>query len=274
MKISRLDLDGIGSPRRLAERIHEIEDLPAEVPLEDLCKALDIASISKLNTAAFEGALITDAVKSSGDILLNASSPRHRSRFSLAHELGHFLIEAHRPRAGSQVECALGDLHLLNSRDRDRRRRIEAEANTFAAHLLMPSKRIREAVGRNGVSLEALVAMALDFGVSKEAMARAFVEAHSEPIAIVLSRNGQVVRFYRHEDFPFLPLKTNRALPAESLAYDEMAPGHYSETEEVEPDIWLSEHGADRTLAITEQVLSQRNGYALTLLQAELDDEE
>ena len=273
MNITRLDLDGATSPRRLAERIHEILVLPLAVPIEDLCRALDIVSITEQQTTGFEAALVTDATKSAGAIIVSSESPRHRRRFSLAHELGHFLIEAHRPREGQPMECALGDLLQSNSRDRDRRRRIEAEANAFAAQLLMPPKRIREAVGRGGVSLETIVAMARGFEVSKDAMARAFVDAHREPVAIILSRNGQVIRFYKHEDFPFLEIAWGKPLPADCVAAGALSVGYFSQPEEVDPEIWLSERGASRVLALTEQTLGQANGYALTLLQAELDDE-
>ncbi|MFL0354835.1 ImmA/IrrE family metallo-endopeptidase [Erythrobacter sp. GH1-10] len=272
MKIERLDLDGVGAPRKLAERIHEIETLPLAVPIEELCEALGILSIKEVETSAFEAALITDAVKSAGHILVNRNSPRHRRRFSIAHELGHFLIEAHRTRGDHPIECALQDLHLLNPRDRDKRIRIEGEANTFAADLLMPPRRIREYVGHVGVSLEVLVAMAREFEVSKEAMARAFVASHREPCAVIVSRNGRVERFYRHEDFPYLPVAKGKSLPFDCLATDDLAVGTFTEPEEIEPDIWLSEHDAERVLALTEQALGQSNGFAMTLLQAELDE--
>lgn len=274
MKISRLDLDRVGSPRGLATRIHEIEDLPIAVPIEELCRALDIASIQEVDTFAFEAALVTDAMRSSGAILVNRTSRPLRRRFSIAHELGHFLIESHQQTAGHPMECALGDLHSLDPRSKDRRRRIEGEANTFAAHLLMPHKRIREAVGRSGVSLETLVAMARDFEVSKEAMARAFVDAHREPVAVIISRHGRVERFYRHEDFPFLAIDFGKSLPDDSVAAEKLAAGTCSEAEEVEPETWLGERDARRTLVLTEQVLFQSKGYAVTLLQAEMDEDE
>jgi Zn-dependent peptidase ImmA (M78 family) len=274
VKITRLDLDGATSPRRLAERIHEIEAMPLAVPIEDLCRALDIVSIEEIDTTAFEAALITDAVRTSGHILVNRQSPRLRRRFSVAHELGHFLIEAHQPTADHPMQCSLGDLHSLDPRSKDRSRRIEGEANTFAALLLMPPKRIREFVGKSGVSLETLVAMARAFEVSKEAMARAFVDAYSEPVAVIVSRRGRVERFYRHEDFPFLAITIGKPLPDDSMAAETLAIGAFSEAEEVEPDIWLPERGASRTLALTEEALGQRDGYALILLQAELDEEE
>jgi len=216
VKITRLDLDGVGSPRGLAGRIHEIEDLPLAVPVEDLCCALDIVSIEEIETDAFEAALVTDAMRSSGDILVNRNSSSLRRRFSIAHELGHFLVEAHQAVADRPRHCALGDLHLLAPRSNDRRRHIEGEANTFAAELLMPPKRIRELVGRRGVSLETVMAMAHAMAVSKEAMARAFVDAHREPVAVVVSRHCRVQRFYRHQDFPFLPLAAGKPLPPQT----------------------------------------------------------
>ena len=274
MKITRLDLDGATSPQRLARRIHQVEDLPLALPLEALCAALDIQSIKEMQTAGFEGALVTDEIRSSGHILVSANSPRRRQRFSIAHELGHFLIETHKLQPGGRIECSLADLHSLNPRDRDSRRRMEAEANTFAAHLLMPPRKIRQGVGELGTSLETLVAMAYDYDVSKEAMARAFIQSHHDPIAIIVSRKGRTERFYRHDDFPYLPVTPGKPLPPESFASASLNIGSATEIEEVDPEDWLDSSGAERTLALTEQALGQTNGYALTLLQAELDDDE
>lgn len=274
MKIDRLDLDGIGSPRKLAERIHEIVDLPLKIPLEELCEALDLFPIVLTKTNAFEAVLVTDSLKSKGAVSLNQDSPWRRRRFSLAHELGHFLIEAHRPRDGHPMECSLGDFHMLNPRDKDRRRRVEAEANTFAAHLLMPPKRIREFVDRSGSTIETLDEMAEAFAVSKEAIGRAFVDAHRDPAAIIVSRNGRIERFYRGEEFPFLPVARSKPLPSDCLSADPRQPGEYSAVEEIEPDVWFDDREAACVLCLTEQVLGQANGFALTLLQVELDDEE
>ena len=274
MKISRIDLADLGSPRRLASKVHEIEDLPLALPIYELCAALDIESIEEIGTKAFEGALITDELRSAGHILVNKHSPRRRQRFSVAHELGHFLIEAHKPDASGRIECSLSDFHQLDLRSRDRRFRIEAEANLFAAELLMPPRKIRKEVGRLGVSLQSLTMIAHSFDVSKEAMGRAFVAAHRDPVAIVISRQGLLQRFYKHEDFPYLPLVRHKALPSESLSIAPPKSGVSSEVEEIDPEVWLDERDAERTLCLNEQVLGQRDGYSMTLLQAELDDAE
>lgn len=138
MKIDRLDLDGVGSPVALAARIHELfPDMPSVIPLEELRTKLDIASIEEIVTVGFEAALVMDEHKASGAILLASGRSPQRYRFSIAHELGHFLIPSHRPHPGQPFQCSLFDLHSLDPRDRDRRRRIEAEANRFAARLLI-----------------------------------------------------------------------------------------------------------------------------------------
>nr|WP_295374290.1 ImmA/IrrE family metallo-endopeptidase [uncultured Sphingosinicella sp.] len=272
MKISRLDLDGVGSPAALAARIHELEPgLPPKLPLEELCACLDIQSITELETQGFEAALVMDDLKASGAILLAKDRPPKRRRYSIAHELGHFLIPTHLPVRGRPLECSLDDFHLPDPKDRDRRRRIEAEANRFAAHLLMPPERVRTGIGQSGSSLEGIIAMAGEFGVSKEAMARSWVQLHREPVAILVVHHGWVIRRYRNDDFPWLP-DHNGQLPPESVAALEWANAGFSETEDIDPSAWLSDRDARRTLSLTEQVLGQRNGYALILLQAELDD--
>lgn len=171
-----------------------------------------------------------------------------------------------------RIECTLHNLHFLDPRSRDSRLRIEAEANLFAAQLLMPPKKIRQEIGRLGVSLRSLTQIAQSFDVSKEAMGRAFVAAYQDPVAIVISLGGKVQRFYRHEDFPFLPIAKHKPLPLDCVSADLPQIGETTQVEEIDPDVWLAERDAARVLSLTEQALSQRGGFAMTLLQAELDD--
>ena len=61
-----------------------------------------------------------------------------RRCFSIGHELGHFLIPTHLPRPREPFECSLADFHHVDTCELNRRKRVEAEARKFAAHLLMP----------------------------------------------------------------------------------------------------------------------------------------
>ena len=266
-----MDLDGVGSPVALAERIHQLlPDLPPDFALEPLCKALDIASIEELQTEGFEAALIADEAKASAAILVAANRLAQRTRFSIAHELGHFLIPTHLPRAN----CSIDDLHSVDRKARDRGRRIEAEANRFAAHLLMPGKAIRQHIRNSTGDLPALAQMSDLYAVSKEAMARRWVDLHDHPIAIVIAQHSRIVRLYRGDEFPWLASGFGELLPDGSQAAEaSVRPGEHTELEEVEPDIWLEERDAERVLALEEQILGQGQGYAIVFLRAELDDE-
>jgi Zn-dependent peptidase ImmA (M78 family) len=274
--ISRLDLDGIGSPLAIAARIHEIEaDLPLAVPVEALCQALDILNIDEIETSAFEAALVMDVNKAVGGILVAAGRPRTRRRYSIGHELGHFLIPTHRPHTSEGFSCSLDDLHQHDPKERDRRRRIEAEANRFAAALLMPPRRIRAAMKSASPDLGEIVRLAHDFDVSKEAMARAYVGAQREAIAIVILQHGHVLRIYRHDDMPWIAAQAGRPVPVQSIGRNlRMEPRYLSAHEDCDPLTWVAERDAKRIDLLTEQVLAQRDGFALLLLRAEIAEED
>ena len=276
MNLSRLDLDGVGAPAAIAARIHELlPDLSPDFAIEDLCRALDICSITLTDTAAYEAALVMDAHKAAGAILLARSSPPKRRRFSIGHELGHFLIPAHMPRAGERFACSCDDLRRGDTGDQDRHRRIEAEANRFAAHLLMPPARIRAGSDALRPGLGDVLRLADQFRVSKEAMARSYIEAHRATLAVVTLLDGRLDRIYRSDDFPWIEPHPKQAVPEDSVAADHrLQPGELTEMEECEPETWLGEHGARRVEVLSEQVLGQSGGYAMVLLHAELADDD
>lgn len=243
------------------------------LPPTRLCRQLDIGKIEKIATTAFEAALVMDELKAAGSILLAAGRMPERERYSLAHELGHFLLPSHRPKAENAFQCSLSDFHLLDERDRNQRWRIEAEANRFAAKVLMPPAQVRKQIGQGSASLESIVAMSREFKVSKEAMARAWVTANRNLTAVVVLHHGFVQRCYRGAEFPWIAIRKGKPMSEDSLAATELPTGTYSDIEEVDPEAWLCERDAKRTLDLTEQVLAQHDGYALALLQIEFDDE-
>ena len=137
----------------------------------------------------------------------------------------------------------------------------------------MPRVSVRKQIGQSDASLQAIVAMSREFEVSKEAMARAWVAANRNPTAVVVMRHGRVQRCYRDDEFPWIAIRRGEPVSDDSVAAGEIPIGAYSEIEEVDPEVWLSERDAKRTLELTEQVLAQRDGCALVLLQIEFDDE-
>jgi Zn-dependent peptidase ImmA (M78 family) len=278
LRISRLDLDGVGSPSALVARILEIErDLPIPVPIEELSARLDIATIEELHTDGFEAALVTDEHKSSGAILIAKGRSRQRRRFSISHELAHFVIPSHRPSADGQFLCSSADMLTLSAREQDRRSRMEVEANRFAALLLMPPPLLRsELRRRRAPDLADVIELARMFDVSKEALARAYAQWHQEAVAILVTKEGRVLRRYRNETrFPHLSVAAGTLVPEASILHE---PGHAvgtpSRIDDCEPGLWLNDRDARLAKSMSEQMLLQQNGFALLLLHVELADEE
>lgn len=73
-----------------------------------------------------------------GHILVNKSHHPHRQRFSIAHEIGHFLLHA----KGDQLFVDHSFYRNRASSVGESRR--EVEANAFAASLLMPAKLVEK----------------------------------------------------------------------------------------------------------------------------------
>lgn len=107
-------------------------------------------------------------------------------RFSVAHELGHLLLEhpSHDPR---QL-CRPYGAPASKGHVRDH----EAEANAFAAELLMPSRMLQRDCEVSPVDLEVPRRISREYNVSILASARRFTELASERCAAVFSANREV----------------------------------------------------------------------------------
>jgi Zn-dependent peptidase ImmA (M78 family) len=272
--LSRIELDGVGSPSALAARIHELDpDLPLDFSIEDLCRRLDIKEIEDSSVNSFAAMLLMHPDRAWGSIIVAEDTPPRRRRFSIGHELGHFLINSHRPPEGSQFACSHADLRMGNTREANRTTKMEAEANRFAARLLMPPTRIRANLRSRQPDLAEVVRLAGEFGVSTAAMARSYVDAHREALALIVVRNGQIQQAYRPDDFPWIEPSIGQPVPQDSIAYDhQLLAGQNSAMEECDPETWLGSTAARKVEVLSEQVLAQRDGWATALLHAELVD--
>jgi hypothetical protein len=85
-------------------------------------------------------------------IVLNATEragghndpPLRRQRFTVAHELGHWICHAHQRREAQPVYCR--QVHIAEPADRA----LEREANVFGAELLMPEEAVRKVWAETG----------------------------------------------------------------------------------------------------------------------------
>ena len=268
MTVCRMDLADAGSPEKLVTEILKAEpDIPCDVPIEELCVQLDILRIEEFESDNFEGGLITDAERSSGIILVKKGM-RQRRRFTIAHELGHFLIPRHMPNRPDRFLCSKQDLMQFSAKEGDRRQAMEMEANRFAALLLVPPPLRRAQLKLCAdPDLGHVPRLARLFNVSKEVISRAYTQYHDEVIAMVVVRNGVILRFHKNLRFPFLQPAIGAAVPRGSIfhtgRHDLNVPG---EKVECVPDLWLDVPRGKRAPTLFEQVYPQQDDYALIML--------
>lgn len=280
MKLSRMDLDGSGSgsPRGLVAKILKAAPgLATPVPIEDMARQLDIKEIRDVATDSFVGALITDDARSDGFVLVQKGLHRVRRRFTIGHELCHFLLTSHKPPPDG-FRCSSADMRRWADKSAGGLHKMEVEANEFASLILMPPPLWRTEMAKFGEpDVSQITALAKRFDVSKEAAARSYADYHEEKVAVVVVKQGAIDKVYRNfARFPKLAVQRGDAVPNSSLLH--RVPGTIglpSMLDEARPEAWLESEWGKPLPALYEQVLHQQNGYAMVLLWAEdADDEE
>lgn len=270
MKVDLMALADVGSsPERLANAILLANpDLPIPVPIDALAEAVGIERIEMVETDGFEGVLVANPEKSRGEIAVRAGSSLARRRFTIAHEIGHFLIQSHDAR----VQCASADLGVFKTSDAARAK--EAEANRFAAAILMPATQLRRDIRVLGPpELTHIVTLADRYQVSREAMARRYAQLIDHACAIVFSKDGRVRYVTRGDEFPFLAISPGSQLPLDSAtAADRSLANGLSSWLEVDESVWLS-RPSGRGQMYYEQSLIQQNGFRMTMLMPTEDAE-
>jgi Zn-dependent peptidase ImmA (M78 family) len=277
MKVTRLDLDGTGSPMGLVTKILQTEKtLPIPVPIEELALQLDIEKIAALETEGFEGGLLTDENRASGIILVNEAAQAGRRRFTIGHELGHFLMLTHKPVEVGKFLCSREDMRRWSNDQNDRYVRMEVEANQFSAFLLMPPPALRKFIQQKGSpDLQHVVELARHFDVSKEAAARAYAQYHSEPIAIVVTHNDLVVRAHKSTKFPRISAPFRKRVPAGSVYHRRSLQRQVvSDMVDTVADTWIEVEYGRCAPELFEQVYLQQGGFALIMLWVEMPEED
>lgn len=148
--------------------------LAPPVPVDQIIRSQGIEITRKRFDDETSGLIYVDPNSGYAVIGLNVNHSKTRQRFTLAHELGHFLL--HKQQSGGlhvddqDFFLRFRDHHSSDGSDRD-----EREANAFAAELLMPSVFLERDTKKlqDGVSLSdetVLRELASTYGVSLQAL--------------------------------------------------------------------------------------------------------
>jgi len=268
-----MELDNAGlNPVRIASAIHDqLGDWPGAVPVHQIARRLDIEEIREEPLSSVEGMLVTAPERPFGIIALNSGSSGRRRRFTISHELGHFLMTHHRMVDQDRFTCSRADMLARidegEGRLSDRHRMQEAEANRFAIELLTPARRLRQFLNRQP-DLERVLEISSTFEISREAAARRYVDLHRDSLAVLFGHRGRIVYLQKGRSFPWIVRGRESPLPDSLL----VGPGDLSRMEQADPADWL-ENSSEYELGT--QILRQREDRCLVLLHAEkVGDEE
>ena len=109
-----------------------------------------------------------------------------RTRFSIAHELGHYFLEGHRAYLLRTGKSHPSKGEFLSDRT------IETEADAFAAGLLMPSRLLGPLVNKGELTFSHIEEWANTFKTSVTSTARRAIEISDFPCALIGVREGRV----------------------------------------------------------------------------------
>jgi Zn-dependent peptidase ImmA (M78 family) len=147
--------------RRLAGEIFQTIGGVLPVDAEEIARRLGVQVLKRPAEADLSGMLV---VKNGvGLIVANENHPAVRQRFTVAHELGHFLMHW---KPGQEA-------FFRDERSSQGTSPLETQANAFAAALLMPEVELRKLVGERRISPldnELIDGLAQTFDVSAHAM--------------------------------------------------------------------------------------------------------
>jgi Zn-dependent peptidase ImmA (M78 family) len=230
---------------------------PSEIDLEMLAYAAGRLTIEEGGLETSEGRLVATPNKG-GSIRVKAGLGSGRKRFTIAHEIGHFV------------------LHPLIEHDRQHTRKDftiwhdaseETEANIFAAELLMPEFLFKPRSRVSSPSLALIDKIAEDFGASVMATIFQYIHYTNEQVALVVSERERILWTKKAKDF--WPRIQTKRIHGHSGAGEILA-GKYSETKRMVPSpayAWLDSFKEDSKRDIMEDSrLVEYYGQTLSLL--------
>lgn len=194
-------------------------------------------------------------------ITVNSDSSVERQRFSIGHELGHWTGEWR----SKGFLCAAGDIKdggVLA----DARRDAEAQANRFAADLILPDYLFVPSCTAKPITIDAAQTMAITFRASITACAIKLVKRGSYPGMAVCYSRGKREWFVRGANVPegMVPLQE---LHYDTNAFELMYRDGWGKTAIASRDAscWIDRRDASR-FRIKEQSIKVATDRVLTVL--------
>ncbi len=143
-----------------------IKDYLGELPVKLGAMAKNIGIKVRVSSLPVNCSGLIHKVDGGYEIKINRHESRQRQRFTLAHEISHFLL--HKSIIDNSDDGIQDDVLYRSGESKS----IEYEANRLAADLVMPKALVQQKLDHysSSVSDEFIEFLAREFGVSKAAM--------------------------------------------------------------------------------------------------------
>jgi hypothetical protein len=207
--------EGSLSAELIARALLKFVGMRAPVDVYDLADKIGL-QIRDVPSTGFDGALVRIAGRRiagrpDGIIAKRESiESEARKRFTIAHEIGHYLLPGH----GVDVSvCVTEQLDVA----REKVAQMEKEANKFASELLLPLHTVAEIVGKYGFSMHSCSSVSEIFEASLTASASQCVKASESEVALVVT-DGRIIKYFQRGNRWKYYIKRNEELSPASLA--------------------------------------------------------
>jgi Zn-dependent peptidase ImmA (M78 family) len=191
-------------------------------------------------------------------ISINAASSEGRRRFSLGHEIAHWICD----RNTGSFQCAKSDIAPQNAEARS----VEAAANGYASQLVLPTYLVDPLIKNRPASLIVADELASTFRASLTASAIKLAKRSAKPCAVVCHSKTGLVWFQRSaslsQDF-YIAKQLHHDTEAMTMAFT--GKPAVTRPKKGPANLWLSGRDVFR-LNVETQSVKLPNGNVLTFI--------
>lgn len=266
INLDLMELADFTNPKKIVREIlSQNPNIKLPIPLKEIASAAGISDIRYQSLDGLEGALVANEEKSEGIIAINSNTRHSRQRFTLGHELGHFLI----PRHGHNMRCTVKDLNK-KATTKSKILDIEAEANVFSSQLLMPAQLLtRRGLLDPSPNVSNIIQLTDICDVSFQACANNYINIHGDYLTIIITHN-HTIHYGLNSDINPLWLNADKGKEVPRGSHTstvDLTKYQSISSDEVDTELWFSpNNNFEYPDTLIEETYVQENGWAATLL--------
>lgn len=218
--------------------------------------------IREVNSKGFEGALVRVPGRLQGMVAVRADIRESgRKRFTIAHEIGHYLLPGH----GMIMPVCRED--QINTWTQESIKKEDA-ANRFASELLLPSDRVSNILRNQNPSMATARFISNKFETSLISAALKCIDVTERACALVVSIDGIGQRYKPSKSWKYLiptGQKLSRTLAGELHFYSRQVQG------KIAASSWMTEKNVPKRMMVLEDSIYLPHYNTILSILTEID---